>query len=81
MSRPYNIATPRPGKDGKTYWDSIGTAWPNDKGGFRLNFTSLPIGSYSEQYGYRVEAMIFPPKDDNGGSRQNNDLNDEIPDF
>lgn len=79
MSRkPYNICVARPGKDGKTYWSRIGTAWPDDKGGFNLQFEALPIPSYSEKYGLRVEAKIFPPREDEG-ARHGGGMDDDIP--
>lgn len=80
MSKPHSICTPRTNKDGKTFWDNIGTAWPDNKGGFRLVFNSLPIGGYSEKYGYRVEAMVFPPKDDNQQGRAAQSSDDELSD-
>ena len=71
MSRkPYTICTAKPGKDGKTFWTRIGTAWPDDKGGFNLQFDALPIPSYSDKYGLRVEAKIFPPREDDGSERE-----------
>lgn len=39
----YNLISPRPRKDGKTYWHTVGTAFPRDKGGFSLVFDSLPL--------------------------------------
>jgi hypothetical protein len=70
MSKPHNLCTARKGKDGKTYWTRIGTGWPDDKGGFNITFEALPIPTYSQEYGLRVEAKLFPPKDeaaDQGG--------------
>lgn len=80
MSRkPYTICQAKPGKDGKTFWNRIGSAWPDDKGGFNLTFDALPIPSYSEKYGLRVEAKIFPPREDEGDGSRAHDLDDEIP--
>lgn len=67
-SKPWNICVPRPGRD-KTFWMTIGKAWPVDGGGFRLDFDALPIPTMSEQYGLRVQATIFPPREDERGSR------------
>jgi hypothetical protein len=53
------IATPRAGKDGKTYWTNIGTAWFNDRGSIQLVFDALPIPD-SEG---RVVANLFEPKE------------------
>ena len=58
MSKRMNISTPRKGKDDKTYWTNIGTAWFNDNGGIQLVFDALPIPD-SEG---RVVANLFEPK-------------------
>jgi len=57
MSTRFDICTPRSGKDGKTYWTRIGTAWQGDKG-IQLVFDALPIPD-SEG---RVVANLFEPK-------------------
>lgn len=57
MSTRFDICTPRNGKDGKTYWTRIGTAWQNEKG-TQLVFDALPIPD-SEG---RVVANLFEPK-------------------
>ncbi|TWI32779.1 hypothetical protein [Paracoccus sulfuroxidans] len=43
MADRYNLISPRPRKDGKTHWHTIGSAFPRDKGGFSLIFDSLPL--------------------------------------
>lgn len=57
-SKRYNIATPRPKKDGGSYWVNIGTAWQNDKG-IQLVFDALPIPD-SEG---RCVANLFEPRE------------------
>jgi hypothetical protein len=57
MSTRKDICTPRTGKDGKTYWTRIGTAWENDKG-TQLVFDALPI---PDKEG-RVVANLFEPR-------------------
>jgi hypothetical protein len=57
MSTRFDICTPRKGRDDKTYWTRIGTAWQNDKG-IQLVFDALPIPD-SEG---RVVANLFEPK-------------------
>lgn len=59
MSRRMNIATPRKGKDSKTYWTNIGTAWFNDNGGIQLVFDALPIPDGEG----RVVANLFEPRE------------------
>lgn len=81
MAERYDICTPRSGKDGKTYWTKIGTAWKSDKG-TQLVFDALPIPD-SEG---RVVANLFEPKPRDGGQRNTGnssgfaqDLDDEVP--
>ena len=85
MSKRFDIATPRKGRDDKTYWTKIGTAWQNDRGGIQLVFDALPIAD-SEG---RVVANLFEPKERNApadGGRANHgftpaaaDLDDDVP--
>ncbi len=58
MSTRFNIATPRPKKDGGTYWVNIGTAWVSDKG-TQLVFDALPL---PDKEG-RVVANLFEPRE------------------
>lgn len=82
MSKRFDICTPRKGRDDKTYWTKIGTAWQSDKG-IQLVFEALPLPD-SEG---RCVANLFEPKarDEaprsagNGGSRQPEPLDDDIP--
>ncbi len=85
----FDIMTPRKGRDDKTFWTRIGTAWQNDRGGIQLVFDALPIPD-SEG---RVVANLFEPREPNGAKRdeqhrQNlgrggfaDDLDDSIPPF
>jgi hypothetical protein len=59
MSKRMTIATPRKGKDGKTFWTNIGTAWFNDNGGIQLVFDALPIPDGEG----RVVANLFEPRE------------------
>ena len=55
--KPFNILVGEEGKDGKTYWHTIGAAWPAKSGdGFDCKLKSLPIGN---------SFIIRAPKDDN----------------
>lgn len=89
MATRFDICTPRPKKDGGSYWVKIGTAWQGDKG-IQLVFDALPLPD-SEG---RCVANLFEPRERNdappqqrGGSgygrgQQNNsfaDDGDEIP--
>ena len=88
MAKRFDIMTPRPGRDDKTFWTRIGTAWQNDKGGIQLVFDALPI---PDKEG-RVVANLFEPRDDRARSAGNDradardransntdDLDDSIP--
>lgn len=70
MSKRYDIASPRPGKDGKTFWTRIGTAWENDKG-IQLVFDALPL---PDKEG-RCTANLFEPRqqDNRSGARDRQD--------
>lgn len=66
MSTRKDIMAPRKGKDDKTFWTRIGTAWFNDNGGIQLVFDALPIPD-SEG---RVVANLFDPKPREDAPRQ-----------
>ena len=86
MAKPYDLSTPRAGKDGKTYWTKIGTMWPMKRGGFSLVFDALPIPSVNEDGKVEVRAVAFPPKETQSGGGETprgrapvDDLDSEIP--
>lgn len=58
MSKRYDICTPRKGKDDKTFWTRIGTAWENDKG-IQLVFDALPLPDNEG----RCVANLFEPRE------------------
>lgn len=66
MSTRFDIMSPRKGRDDKTFWTRIGTAWKNDRGGIQLVFDALPIPD-SEG---RVVANLFEPRDRSDAPRQ-----------
>ena len=68
MANRFDICTPRPKKDGGSYWVKIGTAWQNDKG-IQLVFDALPIPD-SEG---RCVANLFEPKQDDRARSAGND--------
>lgn len=83
MSKRYDIATPRPKKDGGSYWVKIGTAWQNDKG-IQLVFDALPLPDAEG----RCVANLFEPKERDQprggdgygrGKQPAPDLDDDIP--
>lgn len=58
----YNLISPRPRKDNKTHWHTIGSAFTRDKGGFSLVFDSLPLPDAEG----RVTVLMTEPLPDNG---------------
>lgn len=64
MADRFDICTPRPKKDGGTYWCKIGTAWKNDKG-INLVFDALPIPDAEG----RCVANLFEPKPREGSQQ------------
>lgn len=68
MSTRFDICTPRPKKDGGSYWVKIGTAWQNDKG-IQLVFDALPIPDSDG----RCVANLFEPKQDDRNRSANAD--------
>lgn len=68
MATRFDICAPRKGKDDKTFWHRIGTAWQGDKG-IQLVFDSLPIPD-SEG---RCVANLFEPRDNDRARSASND--------
>lgn len=68
MAQRFDICTPRPKKDGGSYWVKIGTAWQGDKG-IQLVFDALPIPD-SEG---RCVANLFEPRDNDRARSASND--------
>lgn len=65
MSKRFDIASPRKGKDGKTYWTRIGTAFEGEKG-IQLIFDALPLPDAEG----RCVANLFEPRPKEGQQRQ-----------
>ena len=85
MNNRFDICTPRPKKDGGSYWVKIGSGWQGDKG-IQLVFDALPIPDAEG----RCVANLFEPRsrDDqhranlSRGQQQNTshrELDDEVP--
>ena len=62
----FDICTPRKGRDDRTFWTRIGTAWQNDKG-IQLVFDALPLPDAEG----RCVANLFEPRNDTGRSAGN----------
>lgn len=68
MAQRYQLVSPRPKRDGGTYWHNVGTAFAKDNGSFSLIFDSLPIADKDG----RVMVLMSEARDRNDGPRQDN---------
>lgn len=69
MAKRFTISSPRPKKDGGTFWVNIGTAWVDEKG-TQLVFDALPLADAEG----RTVARLFEPREDNrSGARDRQD--------
>lgn len=66
MAKRLDICVPRKGRDDKTFWTRIGTAWENEKG-IQLVFDALPIPDGEG----RCVANLFEPREDRARSAGN----------
>jgi len=73
----YDLISPRPRKDGKTFWQNVGAAFPRDKGGFSLVFNALPLPDAEG----RVSLLMVEPTPREGQSAPAGGapVSDEIP--
>lgn len=60
MATRYDVCVSEQGKDGKTYYTTIGTAFPSDKGHISIKLKAHPIGG---------EMVLFPAKPKGEGPR------------
>jgi hypothetical protein len=58
MSKRFDVCAPRAGKEGKTFWHRVGSAFENEKG-INLVFDSLPL---PDKEG-RVSVFLFEPRE------------------
>lgn len=82
MTKRYDVCAPRAGKDDKTFWHRVGSAFESEKG-IGIVFDSLPLPDKDG----RVSVRLFEPREkgqtakpaaaSTGGKR--GDMNDEIP--
>lgn len=68
MAKRYEIKQPRPGGNGKTWWNKIGTAWVADNGKISLVFDSLPLPSLNEKGELETRAMLMEPLERDGAA-------------
>lgn len=65
MAKRFDVCAPRAGKDDKTFWHRVGTAWEGDKG-IGITFDSLPL---PDKEG-RVSVRLFEPREKQQGAAQ-----------
>lgn len=81
MAKYFELLSPRPGKDGKTYWNRVGTMFPaKDGNGFSVVLDAYPL---PDKEG-RVSCIAREPKPrdgdrDSGNMGGHSELNDHIP--
>ena len=66
MAQRYQLVSPRPKRDGGTYWHNVGSAFAKDNGSFSLIFDSLPIPDKDG----RVMVLMSEARDRNDGGQQ-----------
>lgn len=81
MAQRFDVCSPRPTKDGKTYWHRVGTAFQSDKGSIGVVLDSLPL---PDKEG-RVSMQLFEPKAKGDAPARkpqttaSEDMSDEVP--
>jgi hypothetical protein len=85
MGQRYDVCTPRPKKDGGSWWHRVGSAFTNDKGLTTVYLDSYPVPDAEG----RVALMLFEPRENEPGQRtrpagktqssMSEELDDEIP--
>lgn len=78
MSKRFDVLSPRPKKDGGTFWHRVGTAFEGDKG-IGIVFDSLPLPDAEG----KVRVSLFEPREKTDGNAparpRQADLDDDIP--
>lgn len=63
MTQRYDVLSPRPGKDGKTFYTKVGVAWPmKAREGFSVTFEALPLPTM-EDGALRTVVLIVPAEE------------------
>lgn len=89
MATRKDMMTPRPGKDAKTFWHRVGTAWEGDRG-ISLVFDSLPLPTINDKGQLETRVLLMEPRDkadapQRGSAapptrgRHDDDLDDDFP--
>jgi hypothetical protein len=82
MAERMNVIAAQKGKNDKTYWNRVGSAWPRDDGSLSVSLHSMPAPSDGE--------FRFMIVHDDGGNKgqskpapkdRSNDFDDDMPPF
>ena len=77
MAKYLELLSGRPGKEGKTYWNRIGTMFPaKDGNGYSIVLDAYPL---PDKEG-RVSLIARPPKPRDGASNADTSLSDQLND-
>lgn len=79
MGKRFDVCAPRAGREGKTFWHRVGTAFEGEKG-IGIEFDSLPL---PDKEG-RVSVRLFEPKAkpapaEPGQASRKTEMDDEVP--
>jgi hypothetical protein len=77
MTKRFDVLSPRAGKDSKTFWHRVGTAWEGEKG-ISITFDSLPLPDAEG----RVRVSLFEPREKSAAKASpagREQMNDEVP--
>lgn len=55
--------TPVPGRDGKTFFQRIGTAFATKNGGWSISLNALPLPSLNDKGQVETRILLMVPKD------------------
>lgn len=77
MTTRFDIKTPRPRKDGKTFWLKVGTLFANNDGSMSIVLDALPLPNEKGQ----VVLKAWPPKDGDRDAHKpaQDDFDDGVP--
>lgn len=81
MAKYYEVSVPRAGKDGKTFWRRIGTAFPAKSGeGMNVELDALPLTDKEGRCSFIIRApQEKPAAVQVSDAPLGQQLNDEVP--
>lgn len=64
MMERMDVVCPRPGKDGKSFFVKVGSAWPTKNGGWSISLDALPAPALSDKGAIETRLLLMPQRDD-----------------